>query len=210
MIQVKSNEGKAIEYVNRAISTDETRYYMCGIHFDAENNCIVGTDGRRLHMVTFSAEDFEYVINGLNIDLSKGNIFKIDKVKTQYVVTKTIDGQYPDYQRVVPETTGMYKTDLALAKQKIEFVKHTSKNIDDMGILSGLIAVFSAKGFIINYRFLEDLHSITWDTIYTANTNKPIEILGYSDNLKTRFTAVIMPMLSADTINICMPSAVVV
>lgn len=113
-----------IETVRFAISTEETRYYLNGIHWhsDTGNRLVaVATDGHRLarHVSTLPEPvDFPGIIvprktveSILKMLPDKGAI-AIGIAPTRIVVTlddgtvlvsKLIDGTYPDYQRVIPQ-----------------------------------------------------------------------------------------------------------
>lgn len=107
-----------------AVSADETRYFMNGVYFEKKENklVMVATDGRRL---AFASKEFEEgikdfpsaivhpkVLNIIAKHLSdEGNVsmaivdkmifFKFDS----YELSSTlIDGQFPNYVRVIPET----------------------------------------------------------------------------------------------------------
>ncbi len=111
-----------LEFVSRAMSTEETRYYLNGIHFDSHG--IVATDGHRLHMVKM-----ETGLNRSNIILPRAAVNyilemakeqKLDKIAddgTIYfsddffqvqvgkynMIGKLIDANFPDYNRVIPK-----------------------------------------------------------------------------------------------------------
>ncbi|MGS1093074.1 DNA polymerase III subunit beta [Aquamicrobium terrae] len=113
-----------IETVRFAISTEETRYYLNGIHWHVGENgtlIAVATDGHRLarHVsVLPEAADFPGIIvprktvdSILKMLPEKGSV-TVGIAPTRIVVTledgtvlvsKLIDGTYPDYQRVVPQ-----------------------------------------------------------------------------------------------------------
>lgn len=102
-----------LAYVAKAMSKEQVRYYLNGICFDKGQ--YVATDGHRLHAVTCDALDLDKVIvpreaieyaiaskvktvrfmfceNGVQIDCDDMSI-----------ITRYIDGTFPDYERVIPE-----------------------------------------------------------------------------------------------------------
>lgn len=116
-----------IEMINQtvfAVSDDETRYYMNGIYMErAEDRLVmVATDGRRLSYISKVPEsdlsDFEGVIippKVLNLvrKLASGEgelrISIADKMlfiqfDNQKVTSTLIEGQFPKYERVIPES----------------------------------------------------------------------------------------------------------
>lgn len=110
-----------------SVSNDETKYNLTGIYFKAEENNIlsmVSTDGHRLSMIKKNLN------NDLNSDfyegfiLPKKGIFEIRKLTEDSdeilkisvsdnnfivntgnttLVMRLVDGEFPDYSRVVPE-----------------------------------------------------------------------------------------------------------
>ena len=106
-----------------AVSDDETRYFMNGVFFKKEENKIlmVATDGRRLayaeKSLTVDVDDFNGIIippkiltvlmkksgdeGMLGVSITDKNIFVyFGSYKLSSVL---IDGQFPNYQRVIPE-----------------------------------------------------------------------------------------------------------
>ncbi len=113
-----------------AISTDESRYVLNGIYFSLKEHklTMVATDGRRLALVDEEVEvgtgsQGEFIVpakavNELNRLLQdKGDVeitfsdnqaafaLKDDKGKTTLLVTKLIEGNYPNYRQVIPAET---------------------------------------------------------------------------------------------------------
>src|ERR1051325_10827462 len=113
-----------------AISTDESRYVLNGIFFSLKDHklTMVATDGRRLALVDEDAEvgdssQGEFIVpakavNELNrLLLDKGDIevrfaenqasftLKDDKGSSVLIVTKLIEGNYPNYRQVIPAET---------------------------------------------------------------------------------------------------------
>ncbi len=119
---------RLIDKTKFAISNEETRYFLNGIYFHKKNIenkeflCLVATDGHRLAKIEFSdVKDLSNLpgviipkktINELckllsdcntsvkiNLDPSK-IIFYIDKT---ILISKLIDGNFPDYEKVIPK-----------------------------------------------------------------------------------------------------------
>lgn len=107
-----------------AISDDETRYFMNGVFLERQDGrlAMVATDGRRLSMIAreIDAEigSFEAVIvppkilqlirklssgeGSLSLAVSEKNIYV--KFDSQRISSTLIEGQFPNYRRVIPET----------------------------------------------------------------------------------------------------------
>src|SRR5215471_12197096 len=113
-----------------AISTDESRYVLNGIFFSLKDHkmTMVATDGRRLAMVDEEADVSEKsqgefivpakAVNELNRLLQdKGEVelrfaenqasltLKDEKGSSVLIVTKLIEGNYPNYRQVIPAET---------------------------------------------------------------------------------------------------------
>ena len=118
---------KLIEKTRFAISNEETRYFLNGIYLhkrsEGEKNCLslVATDGHRLAKIDFNLSGDIPDIPGVIIprktiqEISKlladytGSIkINIDPNKIIFfigksvIISKLIDGNFPDYQRVIP------------------------------------------------------------------------------------------------------------
>lgn len=106
----------AISFVSPSISTEETRYYLNGVCLDSER--AVATDGHRMsiHPLGFDGTLFNKcivprktvsILNGLPApksvqianDKKIGMMISFDGAT---VITKLIDGTFPDYTRVIP------------------------------------------------------------------------------------------------------------
>src|SRR6478672_9314220 len=123
-----------------AISTDESRYVLNGIFFSLKDHkmTMVATDGRRLALVDEDAEvgdssQGEFIVpakavNELNrLLLDKGDIevrfaenqasftLKDDKGSSVLIITKLIEGNYPNYRQVIPAET---KERVALGREE--------------------------------------------------------------------------------------------
>jgi DNA polymerase-3 subunit beta len=106
-----------------AVSDDETRYFMNGVLFEKVENklVMVATDGRRLSYISKDAPenvaDFNKIIippkvlniimkragdeGPVSISVSDKTIFI--KFGSYYLSSVLIDGEFPNYQRVIPE-----------------------------------------------------------------------------------------------------------
>lgn len=110
-----------------AMSTEETRYYLQGVylHPTPDNDlCSVSTDGHRLYKVTTPAHvDFPGVIvprktvAELVKTLDIGDVVvSVSDTKIKFdmgavtIVSKVIDGTFPDYTRVIPAANNNHIT----------------------------------------------------------------------------------------------------
>lgn len=116
-----------IEMVSRtlfAVSDDETRYFMNGIFLEKKDDMLVmvATDGRRLAHVSrkipVPLESLRGIIlppkilsivrklatgeGNLSLALTDKNVFV--RMGDKHLSSNLIDGQFPDYRRVIPDT----------------------------------------------------------------------------------------------------------
>lgn len=130
--------GALIDKTRFAISREGTRYYLTGIYLHAADSTLTGvaTDGHRLAKVALTAPRGSEGLDGIiipaktiseirkladgdgqldigisptKIQVSKGNV---------QLISKLIDGTYPDYQQVIPtgnDTTLIVDTDAFMA-----------------------------------------------------------------------------------------------
>jgi len=115
---------QAINFVRDAISTEETRYYLCGIYFHTHEGKIrlVATDGHRLRKIDFmdAPDDFALdkgviipsaCIQKLVPIIGKSDVMQatvndskiVFELNGIQIVSKLVDGNYPDYFRVIPQ-----------------------------------------------------------------------------------------------------------
>ena len=123
-IVVTRDDMDSLKWVSKAMSTEETRYYLNGVYVDQD--CFVATDGHRLHMLKIKSEwigshtggfiiprkAFNLFISAMKESKANKAIIKIREGNTQFIIgkttitTKNVDGTYPDYNRVIPSTRG--------------------------------------------------------------------------------------------------------
>jgi len=117
---------ETIRKVAWAVSTEETRYYLNGVAWqaDPEGMRFVATDGYRLASCRYSKETtgawsriiprktvafFGKFLIGRDVEVfatSDENVIDIETAGMQ-IRTKLIDGTFPDVNRVIPKETGM-------------------------------------------------------------------------------------------------------
>ncbi|GHV85592.1 DNA polymerase III subunit beta [Spirochaetia bacterium] len=152
-----------------AVSDDETRYFMNGVFLKKEENLVVmvATDGRRLSYVEKNVggtiKDFDGIIippkvlsilmkrSGdeglLGISLTDKNIFiQFGSYKLSSVL---IEGQFPNYQRVIPEEQKFYFTVNRL--ETLEALKRVSLLVEQksrrvyLSLAPGVMTVSSSR-----------------------------------------------------------------
>jgi DNA polymerase-3 subunit beta len=220
-----------------AISDDEIRYFMNGVLFEKQENkfVMVGTDGRRLAYIEIEAgnevKDFTGIIippKILNIILKRAGdeglisitisdkmiFFKFGSYQFSSVL---IEGQFPNYRRVIPESqTYSFTLDRAemmdALKRVALLVEQKSRRVY-LGVSNGLISVSSEESDIgnakeeisckyegdevsiaMNYRYIEEpLKVITGDevNVYFTEANRAITIKPVPEK---NFFHIVMPM----------------
>ena len=118
-----------------AISNEETRYFLNGLYFNVFSKddisllTFVGTDGHRLATSSVSTSKFEYDVPGVIIP--KKTIFELSKLLPEFtndieihissnkiiffidnlvLISKLIDGNFPDYTKVIPNNNSSVLT----------------------------------------------------------------------------------------------------
>ena len=217
-----------------AVSVEPARYFMTGVFFEKKDNklVLVATDGRRL---SFSAKevpelvDFTSVIvppKVLNIVIEKlsdeGSVDIAIAGKTIFFKcgncifsANLIDGQFPNYNRVIPAS---HTGEFVISKKEIDkALKHISVMTDKeqrilLGVNSGVCSVSSVSGdfgeakeeidcqytgeeftFAINSKYLVDFLKVALDEDI---------IFEFTDELKA---VVLKQKSSEDDIYIIMP-----
>lgn len=133
---------KATALVAHAVSTEETRYYLCGIYvhpFKGLWRC-VSTDGHRMALAEFTApahgESLTPFIlppksaalagklfpNGEDLAFECSPALVSLSGERASLISKLVDGNYPDYQRIVPmpkQTVTFQGADLKTAIERL-------------------------------------------------------------------------------------------
>jgi len=115
-----------LDRVSTCISTEETRYYLNGVNWsiDTFGRCMTATDGHRLASARYDTDGDDkpmsviipYGAVRVLRKLAKGKDVGVNRstderhhlefwIGSTHLVTKTIDGTFPDWRRVVPKET---------------------------------------------------------------------------------------------------------
>ncbi len=114
----------ALRFVLPCVSTEETRYYLNGVHVADEQ--MVATDGHRMaqHAITFDGKALEAAILPSKTarllstlpaphEVRVHGRLKMEFVGDGYVFrSKTVDGTFPNWRRVIPDIDGATRIDL--------------------------------------------------------------------------------------------------
>lgn len=144
-----------IARIQTAVSKEETRYYLNGAYFEFDTGLkVTATDGHR--MLHFDAPDFEpsdmpaFILPRQTVEIlakMKGGRWTLffdalrkrvklmDCMTGVTIVTKVIDGSFPDYARIIPKgpfnmkILGNAAECLAFAKQCASYGSERSKSV---------------------------------------------------------------------------------
>ena len=163
---------KLIEKTRFAISNEETRYFLNGIYFhkkiidNKQYLSMVATDGHRLAKIDFNIADTIAEIPGviiprktinelcklladfngivkINIDPNK-IIFFIDK---SVLISKLIDGSFPDYQRVIPSNNNnillVQRNELSMAVDRVSTITNEKSPVIKFKLLKNIMNMTS-------------------------------------------------------------------
>jgi len=164
---------KLIEKTRFAISNEETRYFLNGIYFHKVNIqnkdilSLVATDGHRLAKIDFALENNPLNIPGVIIP--KKTINELCKLLTDFngpikisldpnkiiffvgksiLVSKLIDGSFPDYQRVIPKNNQnillVNRNDFCMAVDRVSTISNEKSPAIKFKLLNNIMNMTSA------------------------------------------------------------------
>lgn len=136
----KSLEYQRLQWVLRAMSQDETRYFLCGVHIDDRGN-MVATDGRRMHIWR-------------NCPIKQTGFFRAVATSKAVFLTPA-DGQFPNWERTYPENL----------PEVIDGISFSSIKRHDLS--PSIFKLFRKTGACFNLNFILDLNpmGLSW-TVY--------------------------------------------
>jgi DNA polymerase-3 subunit beta len=220
-----------------AVSDDETRYFMNGVLFEKKEDklIMVATDGRRLAYISKNApegiQDFNKIIippKVLNLIMKRagdeGPVLISVSDKTIFIKfgsynlsSVLIEGDFPNYQRVIPEQQNysfkVKRLEMLDALKRVSlFVEQKSRRIY-IGLAPGMLTVSCEEGEIgnaneeipcqydgeelsmaLNYRYIEEPFKIMNDDeiqIFFTESTKAITIKPVPEE---DFFHIVMPM----------------
>ncbi len=219
-----------------AVSDDETRYFMNGVFMEnSEGNLImVATDGRRLSFIkkntAGTVKPFSGVIippkvlllisklcsgeGSIQVAVTEKNIFF--KFDNQKISSSLIEGQFPNYNRVIPDNQ---QYDITVRRDElVEAVKRVSLLVENksrrifMNLASGIIELNSEESEIgvakeeIECAFEGPETTIALNYSYLTD---PLRVIN-NENVRIRFSEpnkaiTVQPAEEADYFHIVMP-----
>ena len=225
----------ALRKTSYGISTDETRYVLNGILFSFKENklTLVATDGRRLALVDIEAEfprsnEVDVVVPGKcitelqrllgdegEVKLAVGENHVSFEAGGRLLVSKLIEGNYPNYRQVIPAESreritierelflnAVRRVALLSSEKsnsvKLNFTKNNleiTSNTPDIGEARESLAIsYKTKDFSVAFNpvFLQDpLRNLTDEEIFLEVSD---EMSPGVIKISTPFLYVLMPM----------------
>jgi DNA polymerase III subunit beta len=196
-----------------AVSDDETRYFMNGVYMEnIEGDLVmVATDGRRLAFVRKTPEqelkEFDGIIvppkvlqiikklasgdGTFSMAVTEKNLFV--QFENQKISSALIEGQFPNYQRVIPEsqthTATLVRDELLEALRRVSLLVEKSKRIY-LNIAEGALTLSSEESEVgvaheeISCEYEGPETKIAVNYAYVLD---PLRVIG-SDNITINFT----------------------
>lgn len=188
MAAIKGTLEGIMQSLNKAKSTDKTRYYMNEVYLDKSDSetVLVATNGCML--VIYKPDT--RAINTLKLDSMPEGYVVLDSKRLMVTPIK-IDGQFPAWRKVVPESkeyTIMERNGLCAPKKGYK--------------LADILARFALEsGILIAYEYAESIAYFDYGKTYI---NKDKAAYGYkaiqytTDRPYGQYTAMVMPYKQND------------
>ena len=219
-----------------AVSDDETRYFMNGVFLEKleDKLVMVATDGRRLAYIFKAAtgiEDFSGIIvppKILNVIMKRagdeGMISLSITDKTIFVQfgsyklsSVLIEGQFPNYRRVIPENQEnsftINRLEMLDALRRVSLLVEQKSHRIYLGLRSGTLAVYSEENEIgsareeisckyegeevsiaLNYRYIEEPFKAMKGEEICIQFTEPTKAITIASVPQTDFFHIVMPM----------------
>ncbi|MDR0908274.1 MAG: DNA polymerase III subunit beta [Spirochaetaceae bacterium] len=220
-----------------AVSFDETRYFMNGVFCEKEDGglVMVGTDGRRLAYIKknigAAIPDFKGAIiptkvlgiagkragdEGLISLAITDNIFYL-KFASYYFSSVLIEGQFPNYRRVIPENQLNHfivkRTDMLEAVRRVSLLLEAKETRIKFSISSGTLVVDSEESDLgdakmeipcqyegegislaLNYHYIEEPFKAMAEEDIEILFNEPTKAITVRPMPEKDFFHIVMPM----------------
>jgi DNA polymerase-3 subunit beta len=220
-----------------AVSNDETRYFMNGVFLEKVNGALimVATDGRRLAFVKKeigdTIPDFKGVIvppkllaivarrapdeGMIELAVTDKNLFI--KFGNYRLSTVLIEGQFPNYQKVIPESQSsvvmVKRSDVLEALKRVSIFVEQKSHRTFFGLTPGVLVISSEESELgtareelpcrydgseltiaLNYKYIEDpLKAMNSDNILIEFT-EAAKAITISPDPKGDYFHIVMPM----------------
>ena len=172
--ELKINSQKFLKLIDKtrfAVSNEETRYFLNGVYFHKKKDkklTLVATDGHRLAKFDFNFDEDSNEMPGVIIP--KKTINELYKLLTDYegeikinldsnkivffigeliLISKLIDGSFPDYKRVIPADNKsilkVNRLNFSLAVDRVSTITNEKSPIIKFKLLKDMINMSSAN-----------------------------------------------------------------
>lgn len=161
---------ESLKWLSNAMCNDESRYYICGVYFDTQY--LVATNGHILKRIEqsgplkpFIMPDFmvEAIIasgsNKYSVCFNGEHIFV--RSGDYKIISKAIDGNYPDYERVIPADRD---TGIPFNTDSFKVILKRVKELDKVGLSKTRLVKLYKNGmaeYVGNSDILESFGKIT-------------------------------------------------
>ena len=190
---------KLIDKTKFAISNEETRYFLNGLYFNISSNensstlIFVGTDGHRL---ATHSHNYDQLINevpgviipkktinelskllsdnldDIEIDISSNKIiFYIDNL---ILISKLIDGNFPDYSRVIPKNNNK---------------ELTVNRLDLLSAVDRVSTIANEKSPSIKFKLLKNIINLSTINNENSTATEDIEVKYEGNEIEIGFNA---------------------
>jgi hypothetical protein len=160
---------RVLSWLAKAASRDETRCFMAGIFNELADGkrIFAATDGRRLHMVEFPEAVLKlgkaaariYKAPTILADIPAGRNLAFKAAAGQIVFTRELDGNFPNYKKVIPDIT-----------EVDPFVLNVSK---ELAYTEALYELYS-RGIKVNAVHVAGLYDVGYSEWLTYNTENVV------------------------------------
>ncbi len=190
---------KLIDKTKFAISNEETRYFLNGLYFSINNEndkaslTLVGTDGHRLAKFTHDIEKTTEIASGVIVP--KKTIFELSKLLSDIdkdieinispskiiffidnlvLISKLIDGTFPDYKRVIPTDN---KNILELNRNKL------------LSAVDRVSTVANDKSPVIKFKFLKNIINLNSVNLENSTATEDLKLDYDGDEFEIGFNS---------------------
>jgi DNA polymerase-3 subunit beta len=220
-----------------AVSDDETRYFMNGVYFEKSGDkfIMVATDGRRLAYISKDADavakDFSGVIippKILNTVMKRaGDEGMISLSVTDKIIfvqfgsyklsSVLIEGQFPNYKRVIPESQQFSFTvnrlEMLDALKRVSLLVEQKSHRVYLGVAAGTVSVYCEENEIgnareeipckyegkevsiaLNYRYIEEPFKVMNNEEISIHFTEPNKAITIKPVPEKDFFHIVMPM----------------
>jgi DNA polymerase-3 subunit beta len=244
-LQIDSNVlGEMIEKTIYSVSTDETRYHMNGVYLEAKSDKdgakfrMVSTDGHRLSMIDRQIPNAPKGFSNAGVIIPRKGLHEIKKLldtvedsveiafegaqlivrnKSTLIMIRLIEGKYPNYQQLIPQTLKEHmlvqREALLSSLKRVSLLSNTKSKGVTFALGSGKLEItsnnpelgdakeeieinYKGKDFRIgfNARYVLDVLTSMKDDVVRIDLNDQLSPGMIRPDEDGSYTCVVMPM----------------